>query len=87
MGEYILRLIALVPVVGGLAWGSLWMFKKLQMGMPAQGGANPDSRSLRIVEVLPLGIGNKLAVVEFQGRELLVSVSKSDVRLIADSHD
>lgn len=86
MGEYILRLIALVPVVGGLAWGSLWMWKKLQLGMPAQGGNN-TSRSLRIVEVLPLGLGSKLAVVEFQGRELLVSVSKTDVRLIADSHD
>lgn|GEM_PF-4748226 len=48
---------------------------------------SPGSRSLRIVEVLPLGLGSKLAVVEFQGRELLVSVSKTDVRLIADSHD
>ncbi len=86
MGEYILRLIALIPVVGGLAWGSLWMWKRLQLGMPAQGSAN-GSRALRIVEVLPLGLGSKLAVVEFQGRELLVSVSKTDVRLIADSHD
>lgn len=87
MGEYILRLIALVPIVGGLAWGSLWMFKKLQLGMPAQSGGNSNSRSLRIVEVLPLGIGSKLAIVEFQGRELLISVSKTDVRLMADSHD
>lgn len=87
MGEYILRLIALIPVVGGLAWGSLWMWKKLQMGMPAHGGANPNSRALRVTEVLPLGLGSKLAVVEFHGRELLVSVSKTDVRLIADSHD
>lgn len=87
MGEYILRLIALVPIVGGLAWGSLWMWKKLQLGMPMQAGPNSNSRSLRITEVLPLGLGSKLAVVEFQGRELLVSVSKTDVRLIADSHD
>ncbi len=87
MGEYILRLVALIPMVGGLAWGSLWMWKKLQLGLPAQGGAKDNSRSLRIVEVLPLGLGSKLAIVEFQGRELLVSVSKSDVRLIADSHD
>ena len=87
MGEYILRLVALIPMVGGLAWGSLWMWKKLQLGLPAQGGTNSNSRSLRIVEVLPLGLGSKLAIVEFQGRELLVFVSKSDVRLIADSHD
>ncbi len=86
MGEYILRLMALIPLVGGLAWGSLWMWKKLQLGMPTQAGTG-TSRALRIVEVLPLGLGSKLAVVEFQGRELLVSVSKSDVRLIADSHD
>jgi flagellar protein FliO/FliZ len=62
------------------------MWKRLQLGMPAQGGTN-GSRAVRIVDVLPLGLGSKLAVVEFQGRELLVSVSKTDVRLIADSHD
>lgn len=84
MGEYILRLVALIPVVGGLAWGSLWMWKRLQLGMPGQ---TSQTRTVRITEVVPLGLGSKLAVIEFAGRELLVSVSKSDVRLIADSHD
>jgi len=84
MGEYILRLVALIPVVGGLAWGSLWMWKRLQLGMPGQAA---QTKNVRITEVVPLGLGSKLAVVEFAGRELLVSVSKTDVRLIADSHD
>ena len=84
MGDYILRLVALIPVVGGLAWGSLWLWKRLQLGMPGQPG---QTRNVRITEVVPLGLGSKLAVIEFGGRELLVSVSKTDVRLIADSHD
>ncbi len=84
MLEYLLRLALLLPLVGGLAWASLWMWKRLQLGMPGQAA---QTKNVRITEVVPLGLGSKLAVVEFAGRELLVSVSKTDVRLIADSHD
>lgn len=84
MGEYILRLIVLVPVIGGLAWASLWMWKRLQLGLPAQSGS---TSRVRVSEVIPLGVGSKLAVIEFAGRDLLIAVSKTDIRLIADSHD
>lgn len=84
MGEYILRLVVLVPVIGGLAWLSLWMWKRLQIGMTAAPGG--PSR-VRVTEIIPMGVGAKLAVLEFAGRDLLISVSKSDIRLLADSHD
>lgn len=82
MGEYILRLLVLVPMIGGLAWGCLWMWKRIQIGLPRADRA--ESR-VRIAEVVPLGVGARLAVVEFAGRELLVAISKADIRLIADS--
>ena len=31
MFEYILRLLILLPLVGGMAWGSLWLWKRVQM--------------------------------------------------------
>ena len=84
MGEYLLRLIVLLPVLGGLIWSSLWMWKKLQSGVPGQAGSQGR---VRIAEILPLGVGTRLAVIEFAGRDLLVAISKSDIRLIADSND
>ena len=38
MFEYILRLLILLPIVGGMAWGSLWLWKRVQMGVPLTGG-------------------------------------------------
>ena len=37
-----------------------------------------------MVDVLPLGPGSKLAVVEFAGQRILVAVSRSGITRIAD---
>ena len=71
MFEYILRLFILVPMIGGLAWGSLWLWRKAQMGLPMQGG---NVRAAQMVDVVPLGPGSKLAVVAFGGREAAMAV-------------
>jgi flagellar protein FliO/FliZ len=42
MTTYILKLIFLVPVVGGLAFAALWLWKKVQPGM-ALGGASASA--------------------------------------------
>ena len=81
MFEYILRLFILVPMIGGLAWGSLWLWRKAQMGLPMQGGS---IRAAHMIDVLPLGAGSKLAVVAFGGRELLIAVSRTQITLIAE---
>jgi flagellar protein FliO/FliZ len=81
MFEYILRLFILVPMIGGLAWGSLWLWRKAQMGLPVNGSA---IRAAQMVDVLPLGPGSKLAVVAFGGRELLIAVSRTQITLIAE---
>lgn len=80
MLEYLLRLVLLLPLVGGLAWGSLWMWKRLQTGLP---GAVPQDRHIRLIEVLPIGAGSKLAVVDFGGKQHLLAISRSAVTPIA----
>jgi flagellar protein FliO/FliZ len=83
MGEALLRLLVLVPFVGGLAWGSLWLWRRTQLGLP---GAAGKGRRAHLAEVLSLGNQGKLAVIEFGGRDLLIAVSRNQVSLIAE-HD
>jgi flagellar protein FliO/FliZ len=80
IGEYLLRLLLLVPLVGALAWGSLWMWKRLQVGLPASGG---EERLVRVLEILPIATGIKLTVVEFGGRHHLIAVTRTTVQPIA----
>jgi flagellar protein FliO/FliZ len=80
MGEYFLRLLILVPLIGGLAWGSLWLWKKAQSGLRLY---DPVNRPAAIVDVLTLGPAGKLAVVKFGGKTLLVATSRQGVSLIA----
>ncbi|WP_374525693.1 flagellar biosynthetic protein FliO [Sphingopyxis sp.] len=84
MLEYILRLLILLPLVGGMAWGSLWLWKRVQMGVPLTGAAK-QARAVEMVGVLPLGPGTKLAVVEFAGQQILLSVSRGQVTRLADN--
>ena len=83
MLEYILRLLILLPIVGGMAWGSLWLWKRVQMGVPLAG--TKQERPIEMVGVLPLGPGTKLAVVEFAGQRILLSVSRGQVTRLADN--
>jgi flagellar protein FliO/FliZ len=84
MFEYVLRLIILVPLVGALAWGSLWMWKRVQSRLPVQ---RIGDQPVRVTASLSLGTSGKLAVVEFGGREMLIAVSRTGISLIADGRD
>ena len=43
------------------------------------------TRRLRLVDVLMLGPGNRLAVVTFGDRELLIAVGKGQLSLLAET--
>ena len=81
MAEYFVRLLILIPLVGALAWGSLWLWKRVQLGLPAH---RPVDRPAHIVDVLTLGTAGKLAVVSFGDKTLLVAASRSGIALIAE---
>lgn len=78
---YILKLIVLLPMIGALAWGCLKLAKKVQ----DKAGIGAGTKSVRIVETTMLSPTLKLAVIEFQGREILVSVSRQGLSRLAEA--
>lgn len=78
---YILKLIILLPMIGVLAWGCLKLAKKVQ----DKAGIGAGARSIRIVETTMLSPTQKLAVIEFHGREILVSVSRQGLSRLAEA--
>ncbi len=87
MLEYFLRLLILLPLVGALAWGSLWLWKRVQMGVPLGSGGARQGRPVEMIGVLPLGPGSKLAVVEFAGQQILLAVSRNGITRLADNSE
>lgn len=82
--EYLLRLFLVVPLIGGLAWGSLWLWKRMQLGLPVK---PENSRPVRIVDAVTLGTNGRLLVVEFGGETLLLGVSRSGISRLGSAPD
>ena len=81
MTAYILKLILMVPLVGGLAFGALWLWRKVQPGM----ALGQRARLVKLVDAVPLGATGRLAVVEFGDKRLLLAVSRSGgVQLLSE---
>ncbi len=79
---YILKLLIVLPLIGFLIWGSLKLAQKMQ----ARLGATPDgAKAVRIIETTMLSPTLKLAVIEFHGREILVSVSRQGLSRLAEA--
>lgn len=81
MTIYILKLLILLPVMGGLIFGALWLYRKYQ---PALIKAQ-SQRSVKMIQTMPLGNFAKLAVIEFEGKKILLSVARNRVSRIAES--
>lgn len=81
MGWYILKLLVLLPLIGLLAWGCLKLAQKMQ----ARVGGGAAGRSVRVIETIMLSPTMKLAVIEFHGREILVSASRNGMVRLAEA--
>ena len=82
MTWYVVKLLILLPLIGGMIWGSLKLTKRLQgrLGAPHRG-----QRAVRIVETVMLSPTLRVAVLEFHGREILVSTSKNGLVRLAEA--
>jgi flagellar protein FliO/FliZ len=78
---YLLKLAIMVPLIGLLGWGALKLARKMQDRI----GAGPAAKSVRIVETIMLSPTLKLAVLEFHGREILVSASRQGLTRLAEA--
>jgi flagellar protein FliO/FliZ len=85
MLEYVIRLLIFVPIIGAMAWGSLWLWRKSQMGTGAGWMPGTSTRAIEIVEVAGTGAGSKLMLVRFRTRELLIAVNRTQTVLLAES--
>ena len=81
MRWYILKLLVLLPLIGLLAWGSLKFAQKMQ----AKVAGAPGSKSVRIIETVMLSPTQRLAVIEFRGREILVASSRTGLTRLAEA--
>jgi flagellar protein FliO/FliZ len=81
MWTYILKLVILIPLVGGFAYGSLWLWRRVQPGM----AFTQRARMVKLVDAIPLGATGRLAVVDFAGKRLLLAVSRTGVTLISET--
>jgi flagellar protein FliO/FliZ len=84
MLDYVLRLLILLPLIGGMAWGSLWLWKRVQ---PQLVQRTATARQIDIAEVTPLGAADRLMVVRFDNRNLLIGVSRGGIALLASSDE
>ncbi len=78
---YVLKLLVLLPLIGLLAWGSLKFAQKMQ----AKVVGAPGSKSVRIIETVMLSPTQRLAVIEFRGREILVASSRTGLTRLAEA--
>ncbi len=79
---YLLKLLVLLPLIAGLAWGTLRLAHKMQGKLGTAPGA---TRSVRVIETTMLSPTLKLAVIEFHGREILVSTSRTGLTRLAEA--
>jgi flagellar protein FliO/FliZ len=78
---YILKLLVLLPMIGLLAWGSLKFAQKMQSRV----AGTPGNKSVRIIETVMLSPSQRLAVIEFHGREILVAASRQGMTRLAEA--
>ncbi len=77
---YLLKLAVVLPLIAGLAWASLKFARRMEQRFSPTGGA----RAVKIIETQWLGPGQRIAVLEFRGREILVSASRHGLVRLAE---
>lgn len=81
MTSYVLKLLVLIPLVCGLAFGALYLWRKVQPGL----AMGQRDRRLKLVDALPVGAASRLAVIEFADKQLLVSISRGRIELLSEA--
>ncbi|WP_260925072.1 flagellar biosynthetic protein FliO [Novosphingobium sp. 9] len=78
---YVLKLAIMLPLIALAIWGSL----KLARRMQEKAGIGSGTKSVRVIETTMLSPTLKLAVIEFHGREILVSASRGGLTRLAEA--
>lgn len=84
MGDYLLRLLVMLPLVIALIVLALVAVKRGWLRLPAAATGGGRTAPVELVGRCALGPGASLAVVRFDGRDLLLGVSGSGSVLLAE---
>ncbi len=76
--SYVLKLVVLLPLVCGLMIGCLYLWRKLESRLPGK----TQTRLIAIRVTMMISPGLRLAVLDFEGKRLLVSVGRGGVSLV-----
>lgn len=78
---YFLNVFLMLALVAGMAVGTLWLMRRFQPGL----AVGSRERSVKVVDAVSMGaLGARLVVVEFEGRRLLVGVTRTRMDLLAE---
>jgi len=83
--EYLLRLALLLPLLGGLIYGSLWLTRWAQTRLNSTPGT-ASGRQLQLVETSLIAPGMKLAVVRFHDCEILLGCTRQGMVRLGEAH-
>ncbi|MEH6757817.1 MAG: flagellar biosynthetic protein FliO [Parasphingorhabdus sp.] len=80
MTAYIIKLLVFMPLMGGLIYAALWSYRKYQPRLLSRHNVH----SMKILETLPIGTFGRLVLIEFDGREILLSATRGRVERVAE---
>lgn len=79
----ILAVVIALAFVLGLAWGVIWLLKKVQDRQLGTSEATSDEFALRFVRSMPLGQRERVAIIEVGNETMLLGVTAGSVNLLA----
>lgn len=78
----LLAIVLSLAFVIGLAWGGLWLLRKVQDGAFGKLTGDYTGRELRFERALPVGQRERLVLVEVDGEQLLLGVTAHSINLL-----
>lgn len=78
----LLAIVLSLAFVIGLAWGGLWLLRKVQDGAFGKLTGDNAGRELRFERALPIGQRERLVLVEVDREQLLLGVTAHSITLL-----
>lgn len=79
----ILAVVIALAFVLGLAWGVIWLLKKVQDRQLGADDSSAEGRNIRFVRSMPLGQRERVAIIEVGSETMLLGVTAGSITLLA----
>ncbi len=79
----ILAIVVALTLVLGMAWGVIWLLKKLQDRQLGVRGDGEGEQPIRFLRSMPLGQRERVVLIEARGETMLVGVTTGTITLLA----